>query len=128
MRRQGEVQAIAAGLPPGVRVVPFYDRSGLITRASTLKHALIEETHHGHPRAHRLSDSLPSVLIVTIPLPLAVLVSFLFMCYSGISSNIMSLSGIAIAIGVVVDAGIVVTENAFRFLEQSRVDHETAAQ
>ena len=63
-----------------------------------------------------------SILIVTIPLPLAVLISFLGMYYAGISSNIMSLAGIAIAIGVLVDAGIVVTENAFRFMEQRAVD------
>ncbi|HEX6285606.1 MAG TPA: CusA/CzcA family heavy metal efflux RND transporter, partial [Pyrinomonadaceae bacterium] len=63
-----------------------------------------------------------SILIVTIPLPLAVLISFLFMKYMGISSNLMSLAGIAIAIGVLVDAGIVVTENAFRFLEKNKVD------
>ncbi|MEO8073108.1 MAG: CusA/CzcA family heavy metal efflux RND transporter, partial [Acidobacteriota bacterium] len=63
-----------------------------------------------------------SILIVTIPLPLAVLISFLFMYYAGISSNIMSLSGIAIAIGVLVDAGIVVMENAFRFMEQREID------
>src|SRR5918995_4243185 len=63
-----------------------------------------------------------SILIVTIPLPLAVLMSFLGMYYAGISSNIMSLAGIAIAIGVLVDAGIVVTENAFRFVEQRGID------
>src|SRR5439155_879308 len=63
-----------------------------------------------------------SVLIVTIPLPLAVLTAFLFMRYLGISSNIMSLAGIAIAIGVLVDAGIVVTENAFRFIERRGVN------
>src|SRR5499426_3879724 len=63
-----------------------------------------------------------SILIVTLPLPLAVLISFLGMYYAGISSNIMSLAGIAIAIGVLVDAGIVVTENAFRFLEQRGID------
>ena len=65
---------------------------------------------------------LRSILIVTIPLPLAVLASFLGMYYAGISSNIMSLAGIAIAIGVLVDAGIVVTENAFRVIEQRRID------
>jgi Cu(I)/Ag(I) efflux system membrane protein CusA/SilA len=65
---------------------------------------------------------LRSVLIVTIPLPLAVLTAFLFMRYLGISSNIMSLAGIAIAIGVLVDAAIVVTENAFRFMEKRGVD------
>jgi len=63
-----------------------------------------------------------SILIVTLPLPLAVLISFLGMYYAGISSNIMSLAGIAIAIGVLVDAGIVVTENAFRQIERSGVD------
>ena len=65
---------------------------------------------------------LRSILIVTIPLPLAVLLAFLFMYYMGISSNLMSLSGIAIAIGVLVDAEIVVTENAFRFMETRKVD------
>ena len=63
-----------------------------------------------------------SILIVTISLPLAVLISFLFMYYAGISSNIMSLSDIAIAIGVLVDAGIVVMENAFRFMEKREID------
>ncbi len=65
---------------------------------------------------------LRSVLIVTIPIPLAVLIAFLFMRYLGISSNIMSLAGIAIAIGVLVDAAIVVTENAFRFIEKRGVN------
>ena len=63
-----------------------------------------------------------SILIVTIPLPLAVLMSFLFMHFMGISSNLMSLAGIAIAIGVLVDAGIVVTENAFRYVEVHQID------
>src|SRR2546427_637912 len=64
-----------------------------------------------------------SILIVTIPLPLAVLTSFLFMHYFGISSNIMSLGGIAIAIGVLVDAGIVMTENVIRHAEQYAEEH-----
>jgi Cu(I)/Ag(I) efflux system membrane protein CusA/SilA len=118
-----KIAALQAGLPQGVRIVPFYDRTQLINRAtSTLKRALIEELilvtlAHIVFLAH-----FRSILIVTIPLPLAVLVSFLFMKVMGISSNLMSLSGIAIAIGVLVDAGIVVTENAFRFLEKRRVD------
>lgn len=117
------IGALQVGLPKGVRLVPFYDRTQLIERATgTLKRALIEELllvtlAHIIFLAH-----FRSILIVTIPLPLAVLVSFLFMHYMGISSNLMSLSGIAIAIGVLVDAGIVVTENAFRFLEQRKVD------
>src|ERR1039458_820912 len=64
-----------------------------------------------------------SILIVTLPLPLAVLGSFLFMHYAGISSNIMSLGGIAIAIGVLVDAGIVMTENVLRHAERHYEEH-----
>jgi len=118
-----KIASIQGGLPAGVRVVPFYDRTQLINRAtSTLKRALIEELilvtlAHVLFLAH-----FRSILIVTLPLPLAVLLAFLFMYYMGISSNLMSLSGIAIAIGVLVDAGIVVTENAFRFIEQRKVD------
>lgn len=118
-----KIEALQPGLPAGVRVVPFYDRTQLINRATdTLKWTLIEELvlvtlAHIIFLAH-----FRSILIVTIPLPLAVLMSFLFMYFMGISSNLMSLSGIAIAIGVLVDAGIVVTENAFRFMEQKKVD------
>src|SRR5262249_14359176 len=122
-RLKDKLQAITAGLPPGVRVIPFYDRSALINRAvDTLKHALLEETLIVTLVHIVFLLHLRSVLIVTLPLPLAVLAAFLGMRAAGISANIMSLSGIAIAIGVLVDAAIVVTENAFRFLEQRRVD------
>lgn len=118
-----KIQALQAGLPPGVRIVPFYDRSALIERAvATLRRALIEETVVVTVINVLFLLHVRSVLIVTIPLPLAVLTSFLFMRYLGISSNIMSLAGIAIAIGVLVDAAIVVTENAFRFMEQRRIN------
>ena len=118
-----KIEELKPGLPEGVALVPFYDRTQLIHRAtSTLERALIEELilvtlAHIIFLAH-----FRSILIVTIPLPLAVLTSFLFMYFMGISSNLMSLSGIAIAIGVLVDAGIVVTENAFRFIELRKVD------
>src|SRR5207253_6336471 len=98
-------------------IVSFYDRSALIDRAvHTLKRSLIEEAIVVTIVNIVFLLHLRSVLIVTIPLPLAVLTAFLFMRYFGISSNIMSLAGIAIAIGVLVDAAIVVTENAFRFM------------
>src|SRR2546425_7064623 len=118
-----KLQAIQAGLPRGVTIVPFYDRSSLIERAvATLKHALIEETIIVTLINIVFLLHVRSVLIVTIPIPLAVLTAFLFMRYLGATSNLMSLAGIAIAIGVLVDAAIVVTENAFRFMEQRRVD------
>ncbi|MDA1307258.1 MAG: CusA/CzcA family heavy metal efflux RND transporter [Acidobacteria bacterium] len=114
---------IASGLPPGVRVVPFYDRSDLIARAiGTLRVALIEEIALVTLAHVLFLMHFRSILIVTIPLPLAVLMSFLAMRYLGVTSNIMSLAGIAIAIGVLVDAGIVVTENAFRTIEQQGID------
>ena len=118
-----KIEELKVGLPEGVSVVPFYDRTQLIHRATgTLETALIEELilvtlAHIIFLAH-----FRSILIVTIPLPLAVLMSFLFMYFMGISSNLMSLAGIAIAIGVLVDAGIVVTENAFRFIEKNNID------
>src|SRR5881398_2395701 len=118
-----KIAAIQSGLPTGVRVVAFYDRTQLIQRAThTLKRALIEELILVTLAHILFLAHFRSILIVTIPLPLAVLLAFLFMYYAGISSNLMSLSGIAIAIGVLVDAGIVVTENAFRFMETRKVD------
>ena len=120
---KARIAQIQPGLPPDVRIVPFYDRSELIEQASdTLRRALIEEILLVTLAHVVFLMHFRSILIVTIPLPLAVLSAFLGMYYAGISSNIMSLAGIAIAIGVLVDAGIVVTENAFRFLEQRQVD------
>src|SRR6266851_1886923 len=122
-RIKEKIQALQKGLPPGVKIVSFYDRSALIERAvQTLRRALIEETIVVTIVNVLFLLHFRSVLIVTLPLPLAVLTAFLFMRYLGITSNIMSLAGIAIAIGVLVDAAIVVTENAFRFIEQRGID------
>ena len=118
-----KIKSLQTGLPEGVKVVPFYDRTALIERAThTLKRALIEEIILVTIAHIVFLFHFRSILIVTIPLPLGVLMSFLFMYYMGISSNLMSLAGIAIAIGVLVDAGIVVTENAFRYMEKQGVD------
>src|SRR5438876_8125788 len=109
---KAKIQAMEPGLPRGVRIIPFYDRSSLIRHAvDTLRSALIEEIILVTLAHVIFLWHFRSILIVTIPLPLAVLTSFLFMHYFGISSNIMSLGGIAIAIGVLVDAGIVMAEN-----------------
>ena len=117
------INQIAPGLPPGVRIAPFYDRSTLISQSvDTLRRALVEEVALVTLAHIIFLMHFRSILIVTLPLPLAVLLSFLAMYYAGISSNIMSLAGIAIAIGVLVDAGIVVTENAFRYVERRGID------
>jgi Cu(I)/Ag(I) efflux system membrane protein CusA/SilA len=125
---KARIAQIQPGLPPDVQIVPFYDRSDLIEQSTdTLRRALVEEIALVTLAHIVFLMHVRSILIVTAPLPLAVLLSFLGMYYAGISSNIMSLAGIAIAIGVLVDAGIVVTENAFRFLEQRKVDpHDRA--
>jgi Cu(I)/Ag(I) efflux system membrane protein CusA/SilA len=100
-RVKDKITALEAGLPAGVRIVPFYDRSQLIERAvQTLRRALTEEALVVTLVNVVFLLHLRSVLIVTIPIPLAVLTAFLFMRYLGITSNIMSLAGIAIAIGV----------------------------
>ena len=119
-----KIADLQPGLPPGVHITSFYDRSTLIHHAvDTLQHALIEEILLVTLAHVIFLWHFRSILIVTLPLPLAVASSFLFMHYFGISSNIMSLGGIAIAIGVLVDAGIVVTENVIRHAEAYAEEH-----
>lgn len=121
---KAKIRALEPGLPPGVKIVPFYDRSSLIHRAvAMLRTALIEEILLVTLAHIFFLWHFRSILIVTLPLPLAVLISFLFMNQVGISSNIMSLGGIAIAIGVLVDAGIVMTENVIRHAERHYEEH-----
>ncbi len=118
-----KISQINPSLPPGVRIRSFYDRSGLIDRTiDTLRHALLEEVILVTLAHIIFLWHFRSILIVTVPLPLSILVSFILMRYAGITSNIMSLSGIAIAIGVLVDAAIVMTENVIRHCE--RAEHE----
>ncbi|MGA2359919.1 MAG: CusA/CzcA family heavy metal efflux RND transporter [Terriglobales bacterium] len=119
-----KIADLQPGLPKGVRITSFYDRSSLIHHAvDALKHVLIEEIFLVTLAHLIFLWHFRSILIVTLPLPLAVASSFLFMHYFGISSNIMSLGGIAIAIGVLVDAGIVVTENVIRHAEAYAEEH-----
>ncbi|HEY5777683.1 MAG TPA: CusA/CzcA family heavy metal efflux RND transporter [Terrimicrobiaceae bacterium] len=119
-RVKEKIVQIAPSLPKGVTIVPFYDRSSLIERTiDTLRHALIEEILLVTLAHIIFLWHFRSILIVTLPLPISILISFILMQGFGITSNIMSLSGIAIAIGVLVDAGIVMTENVIRHCEQA---------
>jgi copper/silver efflux system protein len=121
---KAKIQTMQPGLPQGVHINSFYDRGSLISHAvETLKSALIEEIILVTLAHVIFLWHFRSILIVTIPLPLAVLTAFLFMHYAGVSSNIMSLGGIAIAIGVLVDAGIVMTENVIRHAENYAEAH-----
>jgi len=119
-RVKAKIAQISPSLPPGVQIKSFYDRSELIDRTiGTLKHALTEEIILVTLAHIIFLFHFRSILIVTIPLPVSILVSFILMKQFGITSNIMSLSGIAIAIGVLVDAAIVMTENVLRHCEQA---------
>jgi copper/silver efflux system protein len=119
-RVKEKIAQIAPSLPPGITIKPFYDRSELIDNTiGTLKHALIEEIILVTLAHIIFLWHFRSILIVTLPLPISILISFLMMKQFGITSNIMSLTGIAIAIGVLVDAAIVVTENVLRHCEKA---------
>ena len=110
---------IEPSIPEGIRVVPVYDRSDLILRAvATLKEKLVEITVVVSLVSLAFLFHIRSALVPILLLPVAVLLSFIAMYYLGISSNVMSLSGIAIAIGTMVDAVIVMVENAHRRLEE----------
>ena len=115
-----KVASLAPSLPTGVRLKSFYDRSELIDRTiATLKRALTEEILLVTLAHILFLFHFRSILIVTFPLPVSILISFILMRHFGVSSNIMSLSGIAIAIGVLVDAAIVITENVIRHCEDA---------
>ncbi len=119
-RVKEKIAQIAPSLPPGITIKPFYDRSELIDRTiATLKHALAEEIVLVTLAHIIFLFHFRSILIVTLPLPVSILISFALMKEFGITSNIMSLSGIAIAIGVLVDAAIVLTENVLRHAEDA---------
>ena len=119
-RLKEKIAEIESGLPPGIRIVPFYDRTEVIGRAMrTLEIALIEEIIVAALVLLLFLWHIRSTLIITTVLPLGVLGAFLFMRLIGMPSDIMSLGGIAIAIGVMVDAGIVMTENIYRRLSES---------
>ena len=115
---KARLASLAPALPAGVTVEPFYDRSSLIGRAiDTLKHALVEEILLVTLAHILFLFHFRSILIVTLPLPASILIAFILMKEFGIPSHIMSLTGIAISIGVLVDAGIVMTENVIRHCE-----------
>jgi Cu(I)/Ag(I) efflux system membrane protein CusA/SilA len=115
---KAKIAQISSGLPPGVSIEPFYDRSNLIERAiGTLKHTLWEAVILVTLVHVIFLFHFRSILIVTLPLPASILIAFILMKEFGIQSHIMSLTGIAIAIGVLVDAAIVLTENVIRHCE-----------
>jgi Cu(I)/Ag(I) efflux system membrane protein CusA/SilA len=119
-----KLQSLQASLPKGVEIVPVYDRSSLIERAvSNLTTKLIEEFLVVALVCFVFLFHLRSAFVAIVSLPLGILASFIVMHYQGVNANIMSLGGIAIAIGAMVDAAVVMIENAHKHLEQWHHEH-----
>jgi Cu(I)/Ag(I) efflux system membrane protein CusA/SilA len=116
-RIKNKIEELSVGLPPGVTIVPFYDRTGLILRSiNTLKTALIQEIIITVFVIVVFLLHFFGSIVIALVLPLGVLIAFILMHQIGVDANIMSLGGIAIAIGVMVDSGCVLVENIYRRL------------
>jgi len=116
-----KIEEIKSSLPEGVEIIPTYDRSELIKRAiDTLRKKLIEESIVVALVCLVFLWHIRSALVAIITLPIAIILSFVPMHWLGLTSNIMSLGGIAIAIGAMVDSAIIMVENAHKFLEHFR--------
>lgn len=121
---KAKLAEVQKSLPAGVEIVPVYDRSQLIKNAvETLTHKLIEEFIVVAVVCSLFLFHFRSALVAMITLPLGILGAFIVMHYQGVSANMMSLGGIAIAIGAMVDAAIVMIENMHKVLEQWRHEH-----
>jgi Cu(I)/Ag(I) efflux system membrane protein CusA/SilA len=115
---KAKLEALKPSLPAGVEIVPTYDRSSLILRAvDNLRHKLIEEFVVVALVCAAFLLHLRSAFVAIVSLPLGVLMAFIVMRYQGVNANIMSLGGIAIAIGAMLDAAVVMIENAHKHIE-----------
>ncbi len=121
---KAKLQSLQSSLPNGVEIVPVYDRSGLIHRAiDNLGQQLIEEFIVVALVCLIFLFHLRSAFVAIVSLPLGILAAFIIMQYQGVNANIMSLGGIAIAIGAMVDAAVVMIENAHKHIERWKHDH-----
>lgn len=119
-----KLEELKKSLPSGVEVVPVYDRSQLIDRAiDNLSHKLLEEFLVVAVVCGLFLWHLRSALVAIVSLPLGVMIAFIVMRYQGVNANIMSLGGIAIAIGAMVDAAVVMIENAHKHIEAWKHEH-----
>src|SRR5438874_1872248 len=119
-----KIEEIKSSLPEGVRIVPTYDRSDLIKRAiATLREKLIEESIVYELVCVLVLWHVRSSLVAIVTLPIAIILSFIPMWWMNLTSNIMSLGGIAIAIGAMIDSAIIMIENAHKELERFRDEH-----
>ena len=124
MAAKAKLETLKRSLPPGVQIVSTYDRSELIDNAiNNLTHKLIEEFIVVTLVCALFLWRVRSALVAIVILPLGLLFAFIIMRVQGVNANIMSLSGLAIAIGTMVDAAIVMIENAHKHLEHWQHDH-----
>jgi Cu(I)/Ag(I) efflux system membrane protein CusA/SilA len=115
---KAKLAKLKSSLPAGVEIVPVYDRSSLIKRAvDNLEHKLIEEFIVVAVVCALFLFHVRSALVAVVSLPLGILIAYIVMSYQGVNANIMSLGGIAIAIGALVDAAVVMIENAHKHIE-----------
>ena len=121
---KSRLDELKKSLPAGVEVVPVYDRSHLIDRAiDNLSHKLLEEFIVVAVVCGLFLWHLRSALVAIVSLPLGIMIAFIVMRYQGVNANIMSLGGIAIAIGAMVDAAVVMIENAHKHIEEWKHRH-----
>ena len=121
---KAKLLSLQSSLPKGVEIVPVYDRSGLIERAvQNLGFKLLEEFVVVAVVCFIFLFHLRSAFVAIVSLPLGILMAFIVMHYQGVNANIMSLGGIAIAIGAMVDAAVVMIENAHKHLERWAHEH-----
>ena len=121
---KAKLAGLQSSLPKGVEIVPVYDRSGLIERAvENLGFKLLEEFIVVAVVCFIFLFHLRSAFVAIVSLPLGILMAFIVMHYQGVNANIMSLGGIAIAIGAMVDAAVVMIENAHKHLERWAHEH-----
>ena len=121
---KAKIASLQSSLPPGVQIVPSYDRSGLIERAvANLRDKLVEEFIVVALVCAVFLFHLRSAFVAIVTLPLGILASFIVMHWQGVNANVMSLGGIAIAIGAMVDAAVVMIENAHKHIEAWRHAH-----
>ena len=126
-RVRQKLEELKRGLPEGVEVIPVYDRGDLIERAvDNLSEKLIEESIVVALICLLFLLHLRSALVAIISLPIGILIAFLIMNWQGINANIMSLGGIAIAIGAMIDGAIVMIENTHKHLEQAAKNSKAA--
>ncbi|HVE51297.1 MAG TPA: efflux RND transporter permease subunit [Casimicrobiaceae bacterium] len=121
---KAKLEALKPGLPPGVEVITTYDRSQLIARAvENLRDRLVEEFVVVALVCALFLLHLRSAFVAVVALPIGILAAFIVMYYQGVNANIMSLGGLAIAVGAMVDAAVVMIENAHKHLEAFHRDH-----